>query len=51
MTSTRRRGRFTDCFSVIDAELFGLFGLMAKGLASFIALGSAVLCVPIGLPN
>ncbi len=25
----------------------GFFGLMAKGLASFIALGSAVLCVPI----
>lgn len=25
----------------------GFFGLMAKGLASFIALGSAMLCVPI----
>ncbi|WP_445407639.1 hybrid sensor histidine kinase/response regulator [Acinetobacter seifertii] len=25
----------------------GFFGLMAKGLASFIALGSAVLCVPV----
>lgn len=47
MTLTRRCGRITHRFSVIDAELFGLFGLMAKGLASFIALGSAVLCVPV----
>lgn len=40
-------GRITHRFSVIDAELFGLFRSHGERFSKFYCFGSAVLCVPV----